>query len=159
LKTWHVWGGRKLLISALVTIAIIGAGCANQESLSPKEVVIKLFGAMERNDRAVIPNLVNLVSLMSNRDQDYALNTDSPRVFVNPEDILDDLTGEGLTKARWFSMQRVIGETEMSGDTAYVEVSFIDKRTNVQYYNKFGLQKSNGIWRIFSFKTLSGQQK
>ncbi len=111
---------------------------------------------MERDDRAAIPRLVNLAALMSITDQDYALQADTPRVFYDPEEILNDLTDGGLTKTRWFSMQRVIGATDEKGDTAFVEVSFIDKSANIQYYNKFGLAKTNGVWRIFSFKTLSG---
>ena len=146
-------------MAAILLLAII-VGCGNkQENLSPKEVVLKLFGAMERNDRGAIPYLVNLAALMSNRDEDYALQSDTARVFHNPEDILDDLTGNGLTKTRWFAMQRVIGQTETVGDTAYVEVSFIDKQANIQYYNKFGLAKTGGIWKIFSFKTLSEAKK
>ncbi|SYZ72568.1 conserved hypothetical protein [Candidatus Zixiibacteriota bacterium] len=148
-----------ILLAGFLALILI-SGCAdNRANLSPKDVVIKLFGAMERNDRAAIPHLVNLVALMNNRDEDYALQADTPRVFRNPEDILDDLTGSGLTKSRWFSMQRVIGQTELVGDTAYVEVSFIDKQADVQYYNKFGLAKSGGIWKIFSFKTLSDTRK
>jgi hypothetical protein len=127
--------------------------CSTESNQNPKDVVIKLFGAMERNDRAAIPRLVDLPALMMIRDQDYALQTDNPRVFYNPEDILSDMVDSGLTKTRWFSMQRVVGETEIKGDTAYVEVSFIDKTADIQYYNRFGLHKSNGRWKIYSFKT------
>ena|GEM_PF-345695 len=123
---------------------------------SPKDTVIQLFGAMERDDRAAVSHLLDLPALMSNTDEDYALQRKEPRVFHNPEDILDDLTGVGLTKTRWFSMQRVMGRTEIKGDTAFVEVSFIDKKTNVQYYNKFGLHKVNDRWVIYSFKTIGG---
>jgi len=111
---------------------------------------------MERNDAPAIEHLVDLPSVMENSQEDYALQTDKPRVFHNPEDILDDLTGDGITKNRWFSMQRVIGETEIKGDTAYVEVSFINKKTGVQYYNKFGLHRVDDRWEIYSFKTVSG---
>ncbi|UCD93379.1 MAG: hypothetical protein JSU69_06275 [Candidatus Zixiibacteriota bacterium] len=128
---------------------------------SPREVVIKLFGAMERDDRAAIAHLVDLPRLMGITDHDYALQMDEPRVFYNPEDVLNDLTGDGLTKTRWFSRQRVIGSMEITGDTALVEVTFRRKKedttsANVRYYTKFGLHKVNDRWRIYSFKTISG---
>lgn len=123
---------------------------------SPKDVVIKLFGAMARDDRAAIVYLLDLPALMRIADEDYALQRDKPRVFHNPEDILNDLTGDGTTKSRWFSMQRIVGRTEVCGDTAFVEVSFIDKRIEVQYYNRFGLHKADNRWKIYSFKTISG---
>lgn len=155
-------GGRSHLcfIGQLLVIGLLGllAACSQISNDSPKDVVIKFFGAMERNDTGRIAHLLDLPALMNIRDQDYALQTDSPRVFRNPDDILGDLTDGGLTKTRWFAMQRVIGNTEANGDTAFVEVSFIDKNTNTQYYNKFGLHKPDGRWKIFSFKTISAAQ-
>ena len=129
------------------------AACSGGSGDSPKEVVIKLFGAMERDDRDAIPYLIDLPAMMNVRGEDYALQTDSPRVFHNPMDVLDDMTGTGLTKTRWFSMQRVVGKTDIAGDTAFVEVSFINKKTGIQYYNRFGLHKASGRWQIYSFKT------
>ncbi len=130
-------------------------GCSSAGGGSPKDVVIKLFGAMERDDRAGIVLLLDMPALMNITDYDYALQRKERRVFHNPEKLLDDLTGEGLTKIKWFNMQRVIGNTEIRGDTAYVEVSFISKETKTQYYNKFGLHRKNDRWRIYSFKTIS----
>jgi len=143
-------------VTVAISILAILSGCAKKGTDSPKEVVIKLFGAMERNDAGAIAHLIDIPALMSIQGEDYSLATDSPRVFHNPMDILNDLTGDGLTKTRWFSMQRIIGNAEVKGDTAYVEVSFINKINNVQYYNKFGLHLVNGNWQIFSFKTLGG---
>jgi len=110
---------------------------------------------MERNEKAAILELVDIPTMMERSTEDYALQSDTPRVFHSPEEILDDLTDGGLTKTRWFSMQRIIGNTTIKGDTAYVEVSFIDKARSMQYYNKFGLYKAKTGWRIFSFRTIS----
>ncbi|MBN4076570.1 hypothetical protein JYT16_02510, partial [Gemmatimonas aurantiaca] len=120
---------------------------------SPKQVVIKLFGAMERNEKAAVANALDLVALIKTRDRDYALNLDELREMRTPTVILDDLTGDGKTKSVWFSLQRVVGAEEIMGDTAYVEVSFVNKETGMQYYNKFGLHKIGEIWKIYSFKT------
>jgi len=144
-------------LGLLFIVIVMMTGCAGGgDAGNPKKAVSQLFGAMDRDDRAGIAHLLDLPQLMNITDEDYALQREEPRVFHNPEDILDDLTGEGVTKNRWFSMQRVLGSAEMHGDTAYVEVSFIDKSTNVQYYNKFGLHKVEGRWKIFSFKTIDG---
>ncbi|MCP4706947.1 MAG: hypothetical protein GY865_20290 [candidate division Zixibacteria bacterium] len=129
--------------------------CSNSESRNPKETVIRLFGAMERDDKAAIINLVDIPALMEITGEDYGLNSNNPRTFHNPEDILNDLTGDGLTKTRWFSMQRIIGKVEIEGDTALVEVSFIDKGSDIQYYNKFGLHRKDNNWKIYNFRTIS----
>lgn len=128
--------------------------CGSGDDASPKDVVIKLFGAMERNDRGTIVHVIDLPELMNKESEDYALQTDRPRVFHNPEELLDDLTDDGLTKTRWFAMQRVIGQTQILGDSATVEVSFINKSTDVQYYTKFGLHRKNNRWKIYSFRKI-----
>jgi hypothetical protein len=113
-----------------------------------------MFGAMEKDDRATLAHLLDLAELMRNFSEDYALQTDSPRVLTNPEQILDDLTGEGLTKRRWFSLQRIINKVEVTGETATVEVTFVDKQQSKGYRTKFGLHVVNGKWKIYSFKTI-----
>ena len=144
-----------ILFSFLVLSLSTLLSCSDSKSSDPKETVIRLFGAMERNEKAAILQLVDVPAMMEKSTEDYALQSDNPRIFHDPEDILNDLTGDGLTKTRWFSMQRIIGQVEIKGDTAFVEVSFIDKARSKQYYNKFGLYKSPTGWRIYSFRTLS----
>ena len=141
----------------LLTLFVLSQfiGCSDIGGGSPKDVVIKLFGAMERDDRAGLVILLDMSALMNITDHDYALQRKEVRVFHNPDLLLDDLTGTGLTKTKWFNMQRVIGKTEIRGDSAFVEVSFISNETKTQYYNKFGLHRKNDRWRIYSFRTIS----
>jgi hypothetical protein len=149
----------KIVMGVLICVLILLPMCGDLSDDSPKEVVIRLFGAMDRDDRAAIVYILDLPSMMGLENDDYALQTDSPRTFYNPEDILDDLTGEGLTKSRWFALQRVIGRMEIHGDSALVEVSFINKEKGIQYYNKFGLCRKNNGWKIYSFRTMKEDKK
>lgn len=130
-----------------------GLGCSGSDQSDPRQVVISFFGAMERNDQAALAHVLDLASLMRNTTEDYAVSTDSPRTFTDPRQILNDLTNDGLTKTRWFSMQRIINDAQITGETATVEVTFVDKKASMGYRTKFGLRKTNGKWRIFSFKT------
>jgi hypothetical protein len=116
--------------------------------------VISFFGAMEKDDKAALAHLLDLAELMKTINEDYALQTDSPRVFATPLEILDDLTGEGQTKTRWFKLQRIIGATQLTGEVATVEVTFVDKQGSKGYRTKFGLHVVNGKWKIYSFKTI-----
>ncbi len=146
-----------LTVGILVGVLTL-SGCSSSGKLSdPKSVVITMFGAMEKDDKATLAHILDLAELMRNYQEDYALQTDSPRVFTNPEQILDDLTGNGLTKQRWFSLQRIINTSEVMGETATVEVTFIDKERSHAYRTKFGLHKVNGKWKIYSFKTIQSE--
>lgn len=137
----------------LILSVVMMNGCSASGPADPKSAVISLFGAMEKDDEAALAHLLDLQELMQNINEDYALATDSPRVFTNPLEILQDLTGDGLTKQRWFSMQRIIGDTRVMGESATVEVTFVDKDTGNAYLTKFGLHVKNEKWKIYSFKT------
>lgn len=141
------------LLLAACCLSILAA-CSSPTPTDPKSVVIALFGAMEKDDKATLAHLLDLAELMRDYGEDYALQTDSPRVFTNPEQILDDLTGEGLTKRRWFSLQRIIDKVDVMGETATVEVTFVDKQQSRGYLTRFGLHVVNGKWKIYSFKTI-----
>ena len=143
-----------IIFALILSVVIMNiAGCSSTDTPDPKKTVISLFGAMEKNDQAALTYLLDLPELMKSINEDYALQTDKPRVFTNPEQILDDLTGDGLTKKRWFSLQRIINKSHITGETATVEVTFVDKEKSKAYLTKFGLRLVNGTWKIFSFKT------
>ena len=150
---------RKQRIAALLVVSIVAlsmiAGCSDVSQSDPKSTVIAMFGAMEKNDEAALAHLLDMKALMSNVDEDYALDTDEPRILTNPKQILDDLTNDGETKKRWFSYQRIVNKVEIDGSSATVEVSFIDKAKSVGYRTLFGLHITNGKWKIYSFKTMT----
>ena len=154
-------GNKNLITSTicLLLLALAISGCDTKLEPSPRQHVIKFFGSMERNDRPAIINSLDLVALMEVTEYDYALKLETPRVMQSPISIVEDLTDEGKTKQVWFRMKRVVGDEEILGDTAFVEVSFLDDSKGVQYYNKFGLHKIGEGWRIFSFRTLNEEGK
>lgn len=149
---------RNLIISIgfLIYLIPLISGCSEETGQDPKNTVIQMFGAMERDDKSALAHLLDLPELMTNINEDYALQTETPRVFTNPQDLLDDLTENGLTKQRWFSYQRIINKAEVMGETATVEVTFVDKENSQGYRTKFGVHMLHGKWKIYSFKTITG---
>lgn len=142
-------------LHVLFAACFLIASCGRPVPDNPKEVVIALFGAMERNDRAAIAHLLDLGALMKKTTEDYALQSDAPRKFTSPEELMNDLVDSGLTKTRWFAMQRVVNNTELiSSDLANVEVTFVDKESSKGYLTKFGVHKVNDRWKIFSFNNV-----
>lgn len=143
------------LLLPLILLSVIGCGVSTPKD--PKSTVIAVFGAMEKNDQAALAHLLDLGELMKNINSDYALQTDKPRLFTSPQQILEDLTNEGKTKTRWFSFQRIIANTEVSGESATVEVTFVDKAGSKGYMTRFGVHIVNGRWKVYSFKTIQEQ--
>ena len=143
-----------LFVVAITALAGV-TGCESNNQVDPKQTVIALFSAMEKDDKAALTRILDLAELMQTINEDYALQTNNPRKFSNPQEILDDLTGEGQTKRTWFSLQRIINRTDIQGDVATVEVTFVDKEQSRGYMTRFGLHKKNGKWRIYSFKVMN----
>ena len=144
----------KRMLSVLVVLALLiiwGCSSGVNTDSDPRRVVIKMFNAMENNEREDLAHFLDFAALLKSHGRDYALQMDSARAFRSAEEILDDMVDSGLTKIRWFGMQKVVGSSEIMGDTALVEVSFINKKTDTQYYNKFGLHRINDRWKIYSF--------
>lgn len=150
---------RKIIVIFLLAAIVLMIGCASKgdRDPDPRQVVINMLRELEKGDaeaRQALAHYLDFPSLLKSGNGDYALQMDSVRSFHNPEAILDDLTEGGLTRERWLSMQRVVGSAEQVGDTALVEVSFMDAKTDTQYYNKWGLRKINDLWKIYSFHTM-----
>lgn len=140
------------MYAVLFCLAMLNFGCGGSGPTDPRETVIVFFGAMEKDDQAALAHLLDLAALMQTTQADYALQSDEPRKFTSPIEILEDLTGNGLTKLRWFSMQRIVNRAEINGDQATVEVTFADKSSDKNYLTKFGLHIKEGKWKIYSFK-------
>ena len=143
------------LIAAVAGGAMLLTACGGTDLSDPRQTVISLFGAMEKDDEAALTHLLDLPELMRLSQEDYAVQRDNAREFTNPEQVLKDLTGDGETKKIWFAHQRIVANAEVIGETATVEVTFVDKEASKGYRTKFGLHLKNGEWRIFSFKTFT----
>ncbi|MEW5795869.1 MAG: hypothetical protein AB1772_05865 [Candidatus Zixiibacteriota bacterium] len=143
-----------IIYSLTALSAVMLFGCGETKLDEPRQVVIALFGAMEKNDEATLTHILDLPELMRAKQEDYALQTDRARVFTTPEDVLKDLTGDGETKKTWFALQRIVANAEIAGETATVEVTFVDKEQSRGYRTTFGLHRVHGEWRIYSFKTV-----
>lgn len=152
---------RKSILVAIVLMLVIQTACVSKGDLEPdpRQVVLNMIRAMEKSDRTAVAHYLDLPSLLVPGERDYTLQMDSVRLFHDPNAILDDLCKGGLTWERWMGMQRIVGDASQSGDTAFVEVSFINKSTGTQYYNKWGLRKMNDRWKVFSFGVMGGADK
>ena len=146
--------GIKAIVVTLAAAAVLAA-CSGVDMADPRQVVIGMFGAMEKDDKAALTHYLDLAELMKTSQHDYALSGDTARVFTSPEDVLNDLTGNGETKQTWFGLQRIVNTAQVQGDHATVEVTFVDKANSKGYRTQFGLHKVEGEWRIYSFKTVS----
>ena len=60
----------KNLLATLISVSIVllSVSCGSSGPAGPRDAVIELFGAMEKNDQAALAHLLDLTALMNNSD-------------------------------------------------------------------------------------------
>ena len=134
----------------LAVLLILSCSSGNQ----PKNTVMIFFGAMRSSDTLGIVNTVDLEKILAERKNELlSAGKTAQADSLNREKLIEELTVGNLNQ-QWLKNQIVVGKTEKKGDTALVEISFIDPNTGTQYYNKMALYRKDKNWKIFAFKVL-----
>ncbi|HKZ22144.1 MAG TPA: hypothetical protein VJ165_02965 [candidate division Zixibacteria bacterium] len=134
----------------LAVLLILSCSSGNQ----PKNTVMIFFGAMRSSDTLGIVNTVDLEKILAERKNELlSAGKTAQADSLNREKLIEELTVGNLNQL-WLKNQIVVGKTEKKGDTALVEISFIDPNSGTQYYNKMALYRKDKDWKIFAFKVL-----
>jgi hypothetical protein len=139
-------------IGALIAVVfgLVVLGCSGKPN--PKNTIMDLFTALHADDTTLVRQSVDLGRAWRSVSPDLKAPEDSLLADIMwDERLLTALIDEGKLRTRWIKTQVVIGKTEMFADSANVEVSFIDRDTRVQFYNKMALVFRNGAWKIVAF--------
>jgi len=137
-------------------LALLLAACTPSSS-DPRGAVVKFLKAVRASDTLAILRSVTF-------EAPYTLLADTGLEIgtahadtVMMARLVQALTFGGTTYDRWVDKQMVVGDVQLNEpDSAEVEVSFLSRRTGIQYYNKFGLARRGRVWQIYSFKTQTG---
>jgi hypothetical protein len=135
-------------------LAVLVLSCSSGPD--PRSAVIDFLQRdMFYSDTLAISEKLEVQSVLAERKSDLLAEGDSARAErYTVDSLIGDLTSGGELHRRWLSHQIIVSEVIQKGDSAEVEVSFIDAVRSVQYYNRMGLHLVDGKWKIYSFKTL-----
>ncbi len=118
----------------------------------PRENVKKLIAAVDQSDTTALKESLDLNYIINQRLKGV-LEKDSLTSFLKKrQELLDDLTGNGATRVSWNNSLVVIGKSEVLGDSATVEVTYIDKTNGIKDYTKMGLYFEDGKWKVYDLK-------
>jgi len=140
----------RLIALALLVLSLVS--CARETG--PRDTV-KYFLQSLRVDTTSYDYLSQLLDLDELVTENSIHTYDSTKSFEeNKRGLARSLQEGGDVRARWIRNQIILGDVEILGDTATVEVSFIDRSIAPvkQYYNKMGVHMVDGRWKIFSFR-------
>ena len=142
---------KKIYLIAFLAVTLI---CACEKGPEPRDTVLNFVRALQTEDEIDFHQYLDLNELVHENADNLYVYDSTLSLQENLKKFTDLFGLEGKIRRLWTSKQIVIGESEMAGDTALVEVSFIDRDTRKQFYNKMGLRKTESGWLIFAFKIL-----
>jgi hypothetical protein len=144
--------------SASVLLLTVWSGilCCCSRGPTPNSVVLDFLGKdMNDSDTTAMLAKLDVQALVQERKEELSENGDTLRASrYTADSLMADLTAGGEINTRWLSLQIIVSNFIERGDSAEVEVSFIDATRDTQYYNRMGLYKKDKSWKIYSFKTL-----
>jgi len=144
-----------IILGILFTLVIWG--CSKEELPDPKSDVIEFFSKnMPLADTLAVLEKLDVPAIFEERKLQLTADGDTARANRYTNDtLLADLMPGGILNERWLKYQIIVSEVTVKGDSALVEISFVDPNASVQYYNKIGLYLTEEkLWKIYSFRTL-----
>jgi hypothetical protein len=143
-----------------VGLMLLGLGLLASCSLSsgdPRDAVIKFLNAVNKSDTlSILQGFTLAAPYTILPDTGLWPAGDARNDTLMATRLLGELTPGGTVFKRWKECRMVVGNAEVRGDSAKVEVTRLDQVKGVQVYNKFGVVKGRGTWRIYSFGTEQG---
>lgn len=124
--------------------------CGNSPP-SPRERVLSFVRLIQTDS---LPDVLPYVDIDSLAIYEYAEAKYSALSFQDKKNrLVEGFLRQGEYRGVWSKSQIVVNlENFLDDTTATVEVSFIDRRTRIQYYSQMGLKLRNQSWIICSFK-------
>lgn len=138
--------------SSLILLAFLTITLSCSSKPDPREDVKKLMAAVDQSDTTALKESIDLDWIVNQGLQGVPEKDRSELFSRKRQELLDDLTGNGATRISWNNSLVVIGKSEIAGDSATFEVTYIDKTNGIKDYTRMGLYFENGKWKVYDLK-------
>ena len=139
---------KRILFFVLILLLVSQCG----KSPSPRVVVMDFIEAVNTADTASLEMYLDLERFTQEKVKELP---DSMRAEVFSkvkEQLRENFLGSGGTRLKWQNKMIVVNKEEIEGDSALVEVTFVDQKTGITEYTKARLYKKEGRWWIYHIK-------
>ena len=134
---------------------VVAVTCACSGKPQPKATIMDLFTALHADDTSLVQQCVDFDRAWVSVRDELSEPGDSLLAEIPwGKRLYQSLIGEGDLRLRWTKTQVVINKTDFFGDSATVEVSFIDRESKIHFYNRMALILDGNRWKIVAFRTL-----
>lgn len=139
----------KNLVICLCLIVIIG-GCSSQPS--PRDVSFEFIYAVLDGDSTAILQYLD-IDRMAVKRMEGIPPADSALSLVDfKAKILQDIVGFGPTRSHWKNQRILVNKEIIRGDSAEVEMTFIDQTTGKIEYSMIYLYREDKRWWVYFYK-------
>jgi len=140
----------QLLGLLLLPFLIFLLTCSNRPD--PREEIKKLIATVDQSDTTALKEHLDIEWIANENLRGFS-EKDKDELYPKiRQEILRDLTGEGSTRMSWKNSLVVIGKSEVKGDSATVEVTYVSKLSGIKNYTKMGLYFKDGKWKIYNLR-------
>lgn len=139
-------------MAAIFALAL--TACEESPADRARSTVLDFVKALGSGGSIDLDNYLILSEVVRENAENVYIYNDSLSVSQNIEQFRKLFEPNGKVRRLWTQNQIIVGESEVMGDTAYVEVSFVNRDEGRQFYNKMGLKRTDEGWKIFAFKLL-----
>jgi hypothetical protein len=140
----------QIIVLSFLLFSIFIPSCAKRPD--PRNTVKKFIEAVDQSDTTATGKLLDFRELLRGSLEGISEKEKEELFPELRQNILKDLSGEGITRMTWKNSLLVVGKSEVVGDSATVEVTYINKLSGTKNYTKMGLHFIGGKWKIYNFK-------
>ena len=137
-----------LLLSVLALLFILQCS----KSPSPRVVVMDFIEAVNTADTASLETYLDLERFTQEKVKELPDSVRAEVFSKVKEQLLENFLGSGGTRLKWQNKMIVVNKEEIDGDSALVEVTFVDQKTGITEYTKTRLYKKEDRWWIYYIK-------
>lgn len=132
----------------LLFLSLFISGCGGN---NPRSTVKDYVKAVLKDDSTAVDSLIDWETMITGRLQEMSPQDSLNALAYHKGNFLSSLVDSGWRRLYYMNSQIVIGKSDISGDRAEVELSFIDQQTRVQNYTRVVLIKKGKNWKIIYF--------
>lgn len=134
----------------LIFIFLFTYNCSKTKN--PRVVVMDFIEAVNRSDTISIEEYLDLDRFTQEKTKEIPEPEKQRIIPVIKEQLKSNFLGSGATRLKWQDKMIVVNKEEVQGDSALVEVTFIDQKTSITDYTKAKLYKKENRWWIYYIK-------
>jgi len=141
---------KRIFLFILIPLLFFAYHCS--KTPSPRVVVMDFIEAVNKADTASIEKYLDLDRFTQEKLKELP-DTQKVKVFAGvKEQLWSNFLGSGATRLRWQNKMIVVDKEEIEGDSARVDVTFVDQKTGITEYTKARLYKKDNRWWIYFIK-------